>query len=150
MTVNELTDQLLVIKAAQAYLGAMEKTVRDQLTEQMDPGDRKVGHAGDVKIGTVTLTAPKGAWRVRDGHAWRGWVREHAPDEIVIFESVNSAYESAMLARGCDLNGEPLPGVEFVTPDPVVQARPAPDALAAIVTAYGSLGSRLAAIEAAQ
>lgn len=148
MTIPDLTDQIIAIKAAQSYLAGLEKSIRSELVALMDPGDRKTGRAGGTKIGTVTLTAPEPSWRVTDGRAWREWVRENAPSEIVTVEAVNAAYEAAMLARGCDENGEPLPGMALVAAAPVIQVRPNAEALTAIVREYGSLGSRLAAIEA--
>lgn len=150
MNVAALADQIVTVKAAMSYLTAIETRLRDELSQAMDPGDRKTAKARGAVIGSVTLTNPDAAWKVTDGRAWREWVKTNRPDEIVTVEAVNSAFEKAMLERGCDENGEAIPGVELVSGNPVVQVRPISDALAVIVHEYGSLGARLAAIEGSQ
>lgn len=125
-TANKLVT-LAVLKKIVERLTAEVKASAD-----LDPGDRKSAKAGKQSIGYVLLTDPKEAFRVTDGRAFRAWVKEHRPDEIVTIESVNSAFEKAILERGCDEAGESIPGVELVAGAPVMQVRPTADAEAAI------------------
>lgn len=129
--VTILASQLIALAAMKKRLAELDGDVRERLQMAMDRGDRKTGRAGEVKIGSVTLTDPEAAYRVTDGHAFREWVKANRPDEIVVVESVNAAFEKAILAQGHH-EGEMVPGVELVTGPAVVQVRPAPDAVDAI------------------
>ncbi len=130
--VQDLTNKLLFLAVLKKQVAAIEADVRESTQMAMQPGERQPGKAGDTRIGFVTLTDPKGAYRVTGGEKWREWVREHRPDEIVSVESVRSSFEAAMLERGCDENGEPLPGVQWVDGASIVQVRPTSGAADAI------------------
>lgn len=129
--VGTLASQVIALAAMKKRLAELDADVRQRLQAAMDRGDRKAGKAGEAKIGTVTLTDPEAAYRVTDGHAFREWVKVTRPDEIVTVESVNGAFEKAILAQGHH-EGEMVPGVELVTGPAVVQVRPAPDAVESI------------------
>lgn len=129
-----LARDLLIIAALKAEVEKRESALRADAKDALDPGDRKAGFIGDAKIGAVTYTDPSGSFRVTDGEAWKAWVKANRPDEIVssTVENVRTSFEAAMLERGCDDNGEPLPGVAWVDPTPVLQVKAAPGASEAI------------------
>ena len=58
MNVAALADQIVTVKAAMSYLTAIETRLRDELSQAMDPGDRKTAKARGAVIGSVTLTNP--------------------------------------------------------------------------------------------
>lgn len=123
-----LANKAVTLAVLKKLVAALEAEVRESLGMALAPGDRKSARIGDYAIGYALLTDPKGGYRVRDGEAWRAWVKANRPDEIVTVESVRSSFETAMLARGCDDNGEPLPGIEWVPGTSVLQVKPTPDA----------------------
>lgn len=128
----ELANKVITLAVLKNMVTRLDGEVRAAARESMTPGDRKSGSASGQRIGYVTLTDPEGSWRVSDGAAFREWVREHRPEEIVTVESVRSSYEKAVLATGCDEHGEIIPGLSWVEPSPVLQVRPTKDAEAAI------------------
>lgn len=129
---QELANKAATLAVLKRIVAALDAEVRESLQMTLAPGDRKSARIGDYAIGSAVLTDPKGSYRVTNGGAWRAWVKEHRPGEIVTVESVRSSFESAMLATGCDDNGEPLPGVEWVPGTSVLQVRTEPDAEARI------------------
>lgn len=140
--VGTLASQVIALAAMKKRLTELDADVRSRLQAAMDRGDRKAGKAGEAKIGTVTLTDPEAAYRVTDGAAFREWVKATRPDEVVVVESVNAAFEKAILAQGHH-EGEVVPGVELVTGPAVVQVRPAPDAVEAIAAELAKDGLTL-------
>ena len=126
-----LASQIIALSVLKRQVAALEADLRERGQMAMDRGDRKAGYAGGAKIGTVTLTDPAPAWRVVNGDAFRAWVKANRPEEIVTVESVNSAFEKALLA-GIEGSGEIPDGVDLVTGATVMQVRPAPDAAEAI------------------
>lgn len=143
---DALASKLVTLAVLKKMVAALDADVRESTQMAMTPGDRKAALAGTARIGFVTLTAPEPAWRVTDGEAWRTWVKAHRPDEIVTTEAVRSSFEKAMLERGCDENGEALPGVSLVAGVSVVQVRPTPDAEAKIRTAIEAEGLSFAQV----
>lgn len=137
--VGTLASQLIALTAMKKRLAELDGDVRERLHAAMDRGDRKTGKAGEAKIGTVTLTDPEAAYRVTDGATFRAWVKKTRPDEIVTVESVNAAFERAILAQGHH-EGEMVPGIELVNPVAVVQVRPAPDAVESIAAELAKAG----------
>lgn len=134
---QELANKAVTLAVLKKRVAELEAEVKAEISATMDRGDRKVGKAGDAKIGAVTLTDPKAAYRVTNGDAWRAWVRDNFPDEITTVEAVRSSFETAVLGRGGvidEATGEvTLPdGVALVEGVPVVQVRPEKDAEAAI------------------
>lgn len=123
-----LANKLVTLAVLKKMVAALDAEVRESTQMALSPGDRKAAQAGGERIGYVLLTDPSGAYRVTNGDEWRAWVKEHRPDEIVTVESVRASFEKAMLARGCDDNGEPLPGVTWHSGTPVLQVKPTEDA----------------------
>jgi hypothetical protein len=136
----ELANKIITLAVLKNMVTRLDGEVRTAARESMSPGDRKAGSASGQRIGYVTLTDPEGSYRVTDGEAFRAWVREHRPEEIVAVESVRSSYEKAVLSLGCDEQGEVIPGLTWVEPLPVLQVRPTKDAEAAIRAELASSG----------
>lgn len=130
MSAQETANKAVMLGVLKKVVARLDAEVRAEVT--MDPGDRKAAFAGGKRIGYVTMTDPDAGFRVTDGEAFRAWVKAHRPDEIVTTESVRSSFEKAILDRGCDEQGESIPGIEWVQPASFLQVRPTPDAEAAI------------------
>jgi hypothetical protein len=123
---QEKANQLVLVAVLKRMLNKIDRDLRESV--EMDRGDRKAAQADGRRIGHVLLTDPQPAFRVVDGEAFRAWVREHRPEEIVTVESVRSSYEKAVLDRGCDDAGEAIPGIELVDSPPVLRVDTYPDA----------------------
>ena len=135
---QERANRLITIAVLKKKVAELEAAEKAAAFEESDPGDRKYGKVGEgkhaVKIGTVSVTDPTASYRVVDAAAWKGWVREHHPEQIQTIEAVHAAFEKEMLAAGCDDNGEMLPGVDLVQGSPTITVRTeahAEDAIAA-------------------
>lgn len=145
MTPQEYANRLILLRVLRAKVDAADKALRAQWREHLAPGDRKSTRAGDTRTGYVLVTDPKGTWRVTDGEALRAWVRTHFPDEIRTVETVNAAWEKAVLDRGGvidEATGEVItpPGVTLVPGAPTVTVRPDSGAEAAIAGQYAAGG----------
>lgn len=119
-----------------AVLHLLQSTIKELVADAkahpaLDPGDRKSVHIGDTRIGYVTMTDPAPRWTVTDGAAFRAWVKQTRPDEIVTIETVRASFEKKIL-DDIETTGEVPPGVELSTPTPVVQVRTTPDAAAVV------------------
>ena len=102
----ELANKIITLAVLKNMVTRLDGEVRTAARESMSPGDRKAGSASGQRIGYVTLTDPEGSYRVTDGEAFRAWVREHRPEEIVAVESVRSSYvRSLAYAKGGDTDG---------------------------------------------
>lgn len=123
-----LANKLVTLAVLRKMVAALDADVRESTQMALTPGDRKAAQAAGERIGYVLLTDPKGSYRVTDGDAWRGWVKANRPEELITVESVRSSFEAAMLARGCDDDGELLPGVSWVAGTPVLQVKPTAEA----------------------
>lgn len=126
MSARDIARDLLILVTLKAEVAKREKALRESATDEFDPGQVQPGMIGGAKIGAVSYSDPKGSYRVTDALAWRAWVKENRPDEIVTetVESVRSSFESAMLDKGCDDDGVPFPGVAWVDPAPTLRVKP--------------------------
>lgn len=126
-------EQIVLLELIKRRVTAALDTVKARARDELDPGDRQTGAittpAGRFKIGAVTLTDPKPSARVTDRAAFTAWVEQHDPSAIETIRNVRASTERALLATGCDDDGEVLPGVEFVAGAPVLQVRPEADAM---------------------
>ena len=114
--------KLAAIKAVRDALDAAEKDAKAALAAAgMGPGDRVHARVSDgVSGGTVSMSAPKGTWKVRDEDAFTRWVQESRPDEIV--PSVRASYKTHVL-RNVEKTGEVPDGVEFAEGSSFVTVR---------------------------
>ncbi len=133
MTVDQTTaNKLVTLAVLKRLVAALDADLRAAAVGEMDPGDRKAAKADGRSIGYALLTDPQTQNRITDREAFNQWVRDNHPDEVVTIYSVRASFESAMLERGCTPEGEAIPGIEPVTPTPVLQVKPSGDAEAAI------------------
>jgi hypothetical protein len=116
---QEHANRLLVLGVLTKIVARLDREVRAAV--DMDPGDRKAAYANGRRIGAVTMTDPKPAYRVTDREAFVEWVKTNRPDEIIITYAVRSSYEKCLLDAGCDpATGEAIPGLELVEGRPHV------------------------------
>ena len=141
---QEKANQLVLVAVLKRMLNNINRDLRASV--DMDRGDRKAALVDGRRIGHVLLTDPPSAFRVVDGEAFRAWVREHHPGEIVTVESVRSSYEKHVLERGCDEHGEAVPGVELVDAAPVLRVDSVPGADVLIHEALTAAGLPFAAV----
>ena len=123
---QEHANRLLVLGVLTKIVARLDREVRAAV--DMDPGDRKAAYANGRRIGAVTMTDPKPAYRVTDRDAFRAWVKDHRPDEIVIIESVRSSYEqaSSRRVRRGHRGGDPRHGAGRRRPTSWSPRRPGP------------------------
>lgn len=153
-----MTDQTRALASAAITLSVLAKKIaaanadiRERLTVALERGDRKAGYAGDTLIGAATLTNPNPTWRVIERAKFMDWVRTNRPDEIHTIEAVNAAFEKAVLDQGGFVNAqtgevEPIPGIEYTDPVPVLQVRTQPNAEVAIREQLDSEGLSFSAL----
>lgn len=125
MTDRTWITRLVVAKAVLDEWSAAHSAQRKEAIGQMEPGDRLKAPDG---LGELNLSAPKGTYVVTDRAAFFHWVKTHAPHGLR--ETVDATYEKAILAKGCDSNGEIPDGVEFHVGQPVLSVKPSSDARA--------------------
>ena len=115
--------RLVMAKAVLDAWSVSHTAQRKEAIGQMEPGDRLKAPDG---MGELNLSAPKGNYVVVDRAAFFHWVKTHAPHGLR--ETVDATYEKAILAKGCDSNGEVPDGVEHIVGQPVLTVKPSPDA----------------------
>ena len=145
MNAQEYANRLILLRVLRDKVDAADKALRSHWSEHLSAGDRKATRAGSVRTGYVLVTDPKGSWRVTDGDALRAWVRQHCPEEIRTVETINSAWEKAVLERGGvvdEATGEVVapPGIAYVQGSPTVTVKPDSGAEAAIAAQYTAGG----------
>jgi hypothetical protein len=142
---QETANKLVTLAVLKKIVDRLDREVRGAVA--MDPGDRKAAYASEKRIGAVTMSDPKPAFKVTDGAAFRAWVKEHRPDEIVTTEAVRSSFERAILEVGCDAaTGEAIPGVELVDGTPYVIVKAETGAESAIRHELATNGLSFAAV----
>jgi hypothetical protein len=149
---KDLTRLALTVSVVKARVLEADAAVRERLSMMLDPGERVPGRIGDAKVGAATRTDPKPAARVTDGAAFRAWVKDNRPEEIVTVESVNAAFERSLLKVITDCGGLPdpdtgevidVPGVQVVTGVPQLRVVPDDGAEQVIAAALASEGLSL-------
>jgi hypothetical protein len=142
---QEHANRLLVLGVLTKIVARLDREVRAAV--DMDPGDRKAAYANGRRIGAVTMTDPKPAYRVTDREAFVEWVKTNRPDEIIITYAVRSSYEKFLLQEGVDITtGEAIPGIDLVTPAPHVMVTTETGAETAIRAELASNGLSFAAV----
>lgn len=131
---REWVARLIVAKAVLDNWSAAHTAQRKTAIGQMEPGDRINAPDG---LGELNLSNPQGTYVVTDRAAFFHWVKVHAPHGLR--ETVDATYEKAILAKGCDSNGEIPDGVEFHVGQPVLTVKPSPEAQVLAVTLVQAL-----------
>ena len=120
---REWVSRLILAKAVLDEWTGLHAGDRREAIAAMERGDRLNAPDG---LGELNLSDPKGTYVVADRTAFFHWVKTHAPHGLR--EVVDPTYEKAILAKGCDGNGEVPDGVEFVIGQPVLSVKPSPAA----------------------
>jgi len=149
---KELARLALTVGVVKAKINAADTALRQQLAAVLDPSERIPGRIGDAKIGSASKTDPKPAARITNGEAFRAWVKDNRPEEIVTVEAVNSAFERALLKLYTECGGMPnddgevfeVPGVSIVPGVPIVRVVPDDGAEQIIAAAMAEDGLTLA------
>lgn len=126
MSARDLARRAIGEKAILDAARQLHDETRAELAGLMEAGDRLVIRTDDgTPLGSAYVTDPKGTLRVVDDTAFLDWVQANHPTAIV--PTVNPAWQRALLAAGCDINGEVPDGCELVVGSPTLTVRPSPE-----------------------
>lgn len=125
MTQQLRTQEKLVLLAE---LEKRVKSVKDDLRKEFQsgavPGDRLTAVLDGQKLGSVTYTKGREAWKHNDPAATLAWAKEHAPHLVETKEVIPDAHLTALKKEPVTADGEVIPGFEPVVGDPYASIRP--------------------------
>ena len=127
-----LAVQLIALRVLEVRVKARIGEVKAELQTSMGVGDRVKARMVDGKaVGSVTYTEGRETVRVVDARALADFVADNWPDEVI--PQVRPSFLKAV--QDMFLHGDAIPGLDLVTGEPYLSARPDPDAVGALVDA---------------
>lgn len=133
---SELLDaatRAAIVSALRSQVMEAYELARNEVGEQMNPGDRKAAQLGNERLGYVVMTTGSTRFKVTNDDVFTQWVAEHHPEELV--QAVRSSYRNKVLddakrfGQAVDVHsGELIPGVDVVQGAPYVTVKLAEDA----------------------
>mgnify|MGYP007082239270 FL=1 len=128
-----ILERTILMKALTDLVDAEKKATDAEAKALFEPGDRKAVRYAGEKVGTITVSEPKPAWRVTDRRAFTAWVQANHPDAVVAEPVVVPGWEKDLLADPVDpATGEIPDGVELKTGSPSWIVKAAPGAIHAL------------------
>lgn len=121
--------KLAICKWLRDQIKLWEAEARAELEVHMIPDDRETATVGDIKVGTVTYCNGRRTFSVTDEQGYTQWVAERWPDEIVVTQHVNAAFETKLKDRAMrhgaliDDDGEVCPHVDIDRDRPYFMAK---------------------------
>ena len=94
---RETAARLILQKAVIEELRGANKDLRDQVADDMRPGDAASAAVGAVALGRVSMSKPRESVRV-DESALLAWALEHRPDEVETVTRVRTSFVAAITA----------------------------------------------------
>lgn len=122
-------ERTIALKALSDWLAERKREGDAEVKTLFEPGDRKAVRRDGQKLGEITVSDPKPAWKVTDRAAFTRWVQENHPAAVVTEVRVVPAWEATLLRDPVDADGVIPDGVEMKTATPSWIVKPAPDAL---------------------
>lgn len=123
-----------VLKAASKVIASAQAANDAPLKELFEPGDRKTVRVNGVKLGTISKSEPKDAWKITDDGAFVRYCEKRHPSVVTYVPVVSEAWRESFLKHPYDPEtGELADGVESVAAStPAWKVDPTPEAIAMV------------------
>lgn len=115
-----------VFQVVEREAKAAKDAAREELIAALPVGDAVAGRYGDELLCKASWSKGSEKVVVVDEAAFLSWVKEHHPTEVVVTESVNPAYLSALKKVDgalVDNDGQVADGVQVVVGKPTLSVR---------------------------
>lgn len=108
--------RLVLASAIRDEITTRVNEIRIEVRPALNPSDRAAAYVGDVKVGAVSLTAPKPTTKVVDYAALMAWVLEHVQTAVVTpSPTVSPSWVDRILKAGGEWT-HPETGEVFMVP----------------------------------